>query len=39
MTQHRCADGSWKPGRVRHCDACKDSGAKRPVKVKRRLET
>jgi hypothetical protein len=37
--QHRCADGVWKPGRTRHCAACKDAGVKRPVKVKGRLET
>jgi DnaJ-class molecular chaperone len=38
-TQHRCSDGSWKPGRVRHCAACQGAGVKRPVKVKGRLES
>jgi hypothetical protein len=39
VTQHRCTDGAWKPGRVRHCIECQAAGVKRPVKVKGRLES
>jgi hypothetical protein len=39
MTQHRCTDGTWREGKTIHCTQCQSAGLKRPVKVKRRLET
>ena len=32
MTQHRCTDGTWKPGKVRECEACAEKRQPRPVK-------
>lgn len=32
MTEHRCTDGSWQPGKVRDCPACKAKRQTRSVK-------
>lgn len=32
MTSHRCIDGSWQDGKVKHCLTCKATLKPRPVK-------
>jgi hypothetical protein len=37
MTEHRCIDGKWRPGKTKDCPECQIR--KLPPKAKRRNET
>lgn len=32
MTEHRCTDGTWQPGKTKECLACSERQRPRPVK-------